>query len=209
MGGFIGIKGEVGHVKILAFSDIHCDANACEKLVAVAGDADLIIGAGDFAQWREDLRETMLLLEPFADKAIYVPGNNESYEELVGACSATVLHGQSVERLGVTIFGIGSAIPELNITAWESVDMSENDANHMFSKVSNVDILITHSPPKGVVDNFEGVGSMGSVAVRNAIKRLQPKFVLCGHVHDSWGETGFIGDSKVMNLGPTVNWIEI
>ncbi len=50
-------------MKILAFSDVHCDHAACEALVAVAGQADLIIGAGDFAQRREPLVAADLLLQ--------------------------------------------------------------------------------------------------------------------------------------------------
>jgi Icc-related predicted phosphoesterase len=50
---------------------------------------------------------------------------------------------------------------------------------------------------------------VGSVAIRAAIERLQPQLAVCGHVHDSWGQTGTIGRTHVVNLGPTVNWFDV
>ncbi len=196
-------------MKILAFSDVHCDHAACEALAAAANQADLIIGAGDFAQRREGLAETMAILEPFADKAVYVAGNNETPEELRAATSAEVLHGEMTERLGLKIYGLGGAIPELNITAFESFDIPEAEAAPMLAAASGADILICHSPPKGFADVMASRGSMGSVEIRNTIESVQPKLMVFGHVHDCWGERGKIGRTEVANLGPTVNWIEM
>lgn len=196
-------------MRILAFSDVHCDTDACAALLAAAPDADLIIGAGDFAQRREGLAQTMALLEPFAAKAVYIAGNNETPDELRAATSARVLHGEMIDWQGVRIFGIGGAIPALNITAFESFDISEVDAAPLLAQGDCVDIVVTHSPPKGVVDVMDGRGSMGSVEVQKAIERLQPKLVFCGHIHDCWGQRGKIGQSEVINLGPTVNWFEM
>ena len=196
-------------MKILAFSDVHCDHAACEALVAAAPAADLIIGAGDFAQCREGLAETMAVLEPFAAKAIYVAGNNETPEELRAATSAEVLHGQMTERMGLKIYGLGGAIPELNITAFESFDIPEAEAKPMLAAATGADIMICHSPPKGLADVMASRGSMGSVEIRHTIERVQPRLMVCGHVHDCWGERGKIGRTEVANLGPGVNWIEL
>jgi len=196
-------------MKILAFSDVHCDHAACQALVAAAPEADLIIGAGDFAQRRAGLAETMAILAPFAGKAIYVAGNNETPEELRAATGAEVLHGQLTTRLGLKIYGLGGAIPELNITAFESYDIPEAEAAPMLKAAMGADIIICHSPPKGVADVMVSRGSMGSVEIRKTIERVQPRLMLCGHVHDCWGERGYIGQTKVANLGPGVNWIEL
>ncbi len=196
-------------MKILAFSDVHCDHAACAALVAAAAKADLVIGAGDFAQGREGLAETMAVLEPIADKAIYVAGNNETPEELRAATSAEVLHGQITERLGLKVYGLGGAIPELNITAFESFDIPEAEAAPLLEAARGADVLICHSPPKGVADVMAPLGSIGSVEIRRTIERVQPKLMLCGHVHDCWGARGEIGQTKVANLGPGINWIEL
>jgi len=60
-----------------------------------------------------------------------------------------------------------------------------------------------------VADVMASRGSMGSVEIRNTIERVQPRLMVCGHVHDCWGERGNIGQTKVANLGPSVNWIEL
>ena len=196
-------------MKLLAFSDIHCDRAACADIVAAAKAADLVIGAGDFASRHEGLSETMRILEPIASKAIYVPGNNETVEALRAATSARVLHGEPLEVGGNTVFGIGCAIPPLPPLPWQSYDLSEEAAEVLLVGIVHADILISHSPPNGVADVARGMGSIGSTAVRAAIERLQPALVFCGHVHDSWGHSGKIGRSMVHNLGPRVNWFEL
>lgn len=196
-------------INILAFSDIHCDHAACQALLAAAPEADLILGAGDFAQRRAGLVETMALLASFAEKAIYVAGNNESPEELRAATSAEVLHGQITTRLGLKIYGVGGATPELNIKAFESYDIPEAEAAPLLATATGADIMICHSPPKGVADTMAGRGSMGSIEIRNTIAKVQPKLMFCGHIHDCWGERGKIGKTQVINLGPTINWMEI
>ena len=71
------------------------------------------------------------------------------------------------------------------------------------------DILVLHSPPKGVADVTSGGQSVGSTAIFEAIERIQPRFAFCGHIHDSWGHTGQIGDTQVVNLGPRHNWFDL
>ena len=196
-------------MKILAFSDVHCDVAACNALVEAAASADLIIGAGDFAQRREGLAGTMAILETFSKKAIYVAGNNETPEELRAATSALVLHGNTTNRFGLKIYGLGGAVPPLNITAFESYDISEASAASLLRPATGADIMICHSPPFGMADVMAGRGSMGSLEIRKTVEHVQPRYMLCGHIHDSWGERGKIGQTEVLNLGPSINWIEL
>ena len=196
-------------MKILAFSDVHCDMGAVAALVAAAGDADLVIGAGDFAQLHQGLEPTMAALEPIAAKAVYVPGNNETHEALAGATSARVLHGGITDIDGIRIAGIGCAIPPLPPTPWNSYDMTEIEAQDVLGRMGSADVLITHSPPKGVVDIHASLGSLGSLALLDWITDHQPELVLCGHVHDCWGQEGAIDMSRICNLGPGGTWFEL
>ncbi|MEL7469507.1 MAG: metallophosphoesterase [Pseudomonadota bacterium] len=194
--------------RILAFSDVHFARNRIAEIVAVAEQADLVIGAGDFCNVRRGLDEAMELLRPIEDKAIYVPGNAESADELRAATDATVLHGETTAVHGLKIFGIGYAIPVTPFGAW-SCDLTEDFAAEMLARAEEADILISHSPPKGVADTSSDGVSLGSTAVRAAIERLQPKLCFCGHIHDSWGGSGTIGATDVRNLGPTPNWFDL
>ena len=196
-------------MRILTFSDLHLDEEAANVILDAAMDADLVLGAGDFAQRRGGLAYYMELLEPIARKAIYVAGNNESFDELVGATSALCLHGDVTLWDDYAIAGIGGATPPLPSLPWESWDLAEDVVADLLDGIGKADILISHSPPKGAADAHSKMGSMGSTAVRTAAERLQPRYLLCGHVHDCWGQTERIGETTVMNLGPTANWIEL
>ncbi len=202
-------------MKILAFSDVHCDLEACARIVQAAEDADLVIGAGDFARAHRGLEETMQALEPIAAKAIHVPGNNETEAALRAATSARVLHGQAVEFGGLRIGGLGGAVPPMPHPGWHSFDIPEKEAAQMLAAIGRADILISHSPPRDSVDMlgpnglFGMHGAIGSTAVRAWVEEAQPRLVLCGHVHDSWGRRARIGQSEIANLGPTINWFEL
>ncbi|MCI2395421.1 metallophosphoesterase [Aliiroseovarius sediminis] len=199
-------------MKILAFSDLHLSKPAAGELLEAAKDADLILGVGDYAHQRKDLAR---YVAPFADwgaRAVFVPGNNESEAELRAALAGsdvTILHGEAIVIDGVTIAGIGAAIPPPPAIPWASFDLTEDAARAMLSPIEHADILVSHSPPNGVADRHEELGPLGSYAVLDAAKRLSPKWLLCGHIHDAWGARGQIGTTQVLNLGPTPNWITL
>ena len=49
---------------------------------------------------------------------------------------------------------------------------------------------------------------MGSVAVRDAIIRVAPVLVVCGHIHDCAGQQAVVGTSPVVNAGPSgIEWV--
>lgn len=196
-------------MNILAFSDLHCDQAAAGRLVEAAQAADLVIGAGDFAQNHEGLQETMAALAPIEAKALYVPGNNETLQALRDATAARILHGDEVEIDGVRIAGIGCAIPPLPPMPWGSYDMTEDAAGAVLAEFSGVDVLVSHSPPKGAVDVHDTAGSFGSVAVRDWVREAQPTLVLCGHIHDCWGQEAMISKTRVCNLGPSGAWFTL
>ena len=197
-------------MRILAFSDLHHSRARAEAMVGASPEADLVIGAGDFCNHREGLQEAMNLLGGITVPFIVVPGNAESADELCDAAhlGTHVLHGQGVEIDGVSFFGLGYAVPETPFGDW-SCDLSEATAEQMLNNCETVDVLILHSPPKGVADQSSTGVSLGSTAIRAAIERIQPKLAVCGHIHDSWRQEGMIGDTRVVNLGPTGHWFDI
>lgn len=197
-------------MKVLAFSDVHASVKAMRGVADAATDADLVIGAGDFCHMRQGLRDILSVLDCVAAPIVLVPGNVESAEELrrEAPAGAVVLHGQGHENGGLRLFGLGYAVPPPPFGDW-SCNLSEDEAGAMLGACEAADILISHSPPRGVADRTSTGISVGSEAVRAAVERLQPRLVLCGHVHECWGERGRIGASEVINLGPKPNWFEI
>ncbi|KAL9085255.1 MAG: hypothetical protein Q9165_007689 [Trypethelium subeluteriae] len=50
------------------------------------------------------------------------------------------------------------------------------------------DIVVAHTPPKGLCDNSPKWGpSAGCAELRNTIERVRPRLVVCGHVHEGRG----------------------
>lgn len=197
-------------MKILAFSDLHLARARAAELVAASDDAELVIGAGDFCNMRQGLDEAMALLAGITVPFVAVPGNAESAEELRAAANPNmrVLHGEGTDVNGLRLFGLGYGVPVTPFGDW-SCDLTEARAAEMLAGCEAADILVLHSPPRGVADVTSGGQSVGSTAIRAAIERIRPRLAVCGHIHDSWGRTGRIGDTEVVNLGPRPNWFDI
>ncbi|MEM8730162.1 MAG: metallophosphoesterase family protein [Pseudomonadota bacterium] len=197
-------------MKILAFSDLHAATGAAAALVDLSAEVDLVIGAGDFCNMRQGLDEAMALLSGLQAPLVAVPGNAESVEELRDASGpgTTVLHGDGCEIDGIRLFGLGYGVPTTPFGAW-SCDLSEAQAASMLASCAEVDILVLHSPPKGIADRTSAGQSVGSTAIAEAIARLQPRLAFCGHIHDSWGARGRIGATEIVNLGPQGHVFEV
>lgn len=184
-------------MRLLAFSDVHCDLGAVEALVEEAKDADVVAGVGDFASVHEGLERTLAPLWEIEAPVLLVPGNNETEDALRAACEGwdgvTVLHGEGTEVDGVPFFGLGAGVPT---TPWDwSFDLTDEQAEEMLAGMPEGAVLLSHSPPKGHVDK-----GLGSEAVARAGERARA--VLCGHIHEQWGGESRIGDALVRNLGP-------
>jgi Icc-related predicted phosphoesterase len=192
-------------MKLLLFSDLHTDTAAATQLVRLSHDADILIGAGDFANVRRGISACIEILKRVQKPTILVPGNNESFAELVNACNgwptAVVLHGTGTELSGVPFFGLGGGIPITPFGDW-SFDFSEEAASQLLRNCPPSAVLVSHSPPKGVVDQSSSGQSLGSTAVRDAVLRLKPRLVVCGHIHASAGKNALLGNTPVFNAGP-------
>jgi Icc-related predicted phosphoesterase len=198
-------------MKLLAFSDLHRDLEQGAKLVEMAADADVVIGAGDFASVHEGLEETIGALAAIETPTVLVPGNNETADALreatAGWDAATVLHGEGASIAGAEFFGLGAGIP---VTPWEwSFDLEDGEAAEMLAPCPQGAVLVLHSPPRGHCDASADGTSFGSPALLRAIEEKRPALAVCGHIHESWGCESLIGLTPVRNLGPSGTWIDL
>jgi Icc-related predicted phosphoesterase len=93
--------------------------------------------------------------------------------------------------------------PEGSITVW-GTPWSNRIMNWAFMKEpaeleavyaqipEGIDILVSHQPPYGFGDRLvtgvsRKVEHLGSRELLAAIKRVRPKLVICGHIHDGYG----------------------
>ena len=197
-------------MRVLAFSDLHMARSRAAEIVAASAEADLVIGAGDFCNMRQGLDQAMAMLSGITAPFVMVPGNAESVQDLLEAApeGRHVLHGTGMTLDGLRLFGLGYGVPVTPFGDW-SCDLTEAEAAELLERCEAADILISHSPPKGHGDVTSTGDAVGSVAVRDAVERLQPQYAFCGHIHDSWGYRGTLGRTQVANLGPEVNWFEV
>jgi Icc-related predicted phosphoesterase len=198
-------------VKLLAFSDLHRDLDQAAELVSMSAEADVVIGAGDFASIHEGLDETIAALSGIETPTVLVPGNNETEGALREAASAwsaaTILHGAGATIEGVEFFGLGAGIP---VTPWDwSFDLDDEAATAMLADCPQGAVFVLHSPPKGHCDSNGADMHFGSPALLRAVEEKAPRLAVCGHIHESWGCESRIGETPVRNLGPKGTWIEI
>ncbi len=192
-------------MKLLVFSDLHSDYHTASKLIEASDTVDVVVGAGDFCIARRGLNEIIAALSVIKKPVVLVPGNSESMEELLEACrpwtNARVLHGSQTTIDGIIFFGIGGGIPITPFGDW-SYDFSENEAFDLLRDCPIGSVLVSHSPPRGVLDVSSGGKNLGSQAVRETVNVKKPQLVICGHIHGSAGQIDRIGEITVINAGP-------
>ena len=198
-------------MKLLLFSDLHRDKGAARSLAERSGEADVLIGAGDFAVMRNGIDDVLAILKEVDKPAVLVPGNGESDVELREACAgwplAHVLHGEGVTLEGVPFYGIGGGIPVTPFGEW-SFDLTEDEAAALLAGCPQDAVLVSHSPPYGHVDEAGG-RHLGSHAVLDTIELMSPRLVVCGHIHGCWGKRSTVGRTLVLNAGPEGQLLEL
>jgi uncharacterized protein len=145
-------------MKLLVFSDLHRDRERAERLLELARQADVVVGAGDYATMREGLQSTIELLSRIEVPTVLVAGNAESDVELVEACAswtnAQVLHGQGTEIDGTAFFGLGGGVPPTPFD-W-SFDLTGDEAAAKLESCPAGAVLVVHAPPHGYLDEANG-----------------------------------------------------
>jgi len=199
-------------MKLLLFSDVHSDLPAVRDLVRRAAAVDVVVCAGDLCNAHRQLNRVVEVLKAIDKPTVLVAGNNETTDELVEVCkawpSAVVLHGTGADVLGVPFFGVGGGIPVTPFGSW-SYDFDEAQAEALLAGCPTGGVLVTHSPPAGVLDLSSSGRSLGSTAIRAAFDRCRPKLLVCGHIHASGGQQRQVGETLVVNAGPDGVVVEV
>jgi Icc-related predicted phosphoesterase len=73
---------------------------------------------------------------------------------------------------------------------------SADGKDHTWDIKPNTDIVITHSPPHGVLDYTDHKTRAGSPSLFAAVAKAKPKMHCFGHIHEAWG-------AKVVGWRPT------
>lgn len=170
-------------MRIICISDLHGHLPQLPEgdLILLAGDICPDYDQhrwlfGEFAAWAE--RQPAFI--------IAVWGNHDFIGEKLGEPlmnNVAFVHDSIVNYQGLSIYGT----PWSHWTAdWcrQWAFMRKDAAHH---KIPPVDIIVSHGPPYGIGDRCEDGDRAGSHALREDIERVQPKLVVCGHIHEDRG----------------------
>lgn len=187
-------------MKICLMSDSHGKHNE----VKVPKDIDLIIHAGDVSM-RGGIKEIKSFLYWFdslkcrTNTKIFCAGNHDWLfqknptlaRSLVDETESVVyLENELVEVEGLKIWGSPYQIWFYDWAFNFSKDQqkAKQQAEEMWSRVPLVDILVTHSPMKGVGDKTEEGNNIGCpVLYEKVMKVVRPKLHVFGHNHEGAG----------------------
>lgn len=151
-------------------------------------------------------------LESFEKKPLYfIHGNVEKPRHLNFKLRRNVhdLNQKIVKIDDLTIAGVRYVrekwwIDKFSLGTYKS---DEKEVKDFLSKLEKVDILLAHNPPYGYLDVNDNPSTPqlrgkhhGSKLVLDYIKRKQPKYVLCGHIHEGKGRVK-IGKTTIINGG--------
>ena len=179
---------QIVNKKIFAFSDTHGN----HRKLQVPADADIVICAGDAVE--DDMKggEYDDFIEWFAGlKAkwkFFVPGNHELSFEL-----------DQAEEIEKAMTDKGILVMQNAVMDCDGVVIGSISGNVMIADEdipTDIDVLVTHCPPYGVLDEC-----LGSPEILNFVMKSKPKYHLFGHIHATEGQEFQFGDTLCKNIG--------
>lgn len=156
-------------------------------------DAELLIHAGDFCSFRQnDLQVLADVDEWFAGSGVehvLCTGGNHDHELASGGFyfqHAEFLRDRLIEVSGLAVYG-SPWVPDLLGHAFYASD--EELAEKWRQIPSGLDVLVTHTPPAGILDQPHGSArSIGCRHLREELRRIRPRLHVFGHVHAAYGQ---------------------
>ncbi len=198
-------------MRVLAFSDVHGDRSIIAKVKESSKECDLILCCGDITPVHGITIDAAKAIGKFDVDVLAIPGNFETPDEMEVVCKElgwTNLHGTSIEIDGLTFFGCGGGNTGPFNTPYE---LTETQFKEILDKFSGKDkfVFISHCPSKGFLDEVGSGLHVGSVAIGEFVKKTQPLFQFCGHIHEEGGKESSIGQTKVHNVARQVKLLDI
>lgn len=213
-------------MKFYCISDLHGDLSGLNPdgcdVVLIAGDFAELRGLGvwnvyDQKKWIQ--KKFIPHIEKYPDiRFVVVPGNHDLVmdksrtsarpdlnQEIAWPSNVDILIDSSVEINGIHIYGT----PWVPIISHRWAFEAEHDKLvQKFSLIpENVDILVTHTPPRIPNEYFDvslfyGSDSekFGSSELAQAIFEKKPKYSICGHIHTGIHETRLFEGTLIRNV---------
>lgn len=181
-------------MRVVCISDTHLIHQMVKLKVP---DGDLLIHAGDgtndgtvgevtaFTQWLAGLDHPHKVL--IAGNHDWLFQKDPARAKAIVPPSITYLQDSTVEIKTMKIYG----------SPWQPAFMGwafnlprGRPIRKKWKRIpDDTDILITHGPPAGILDQSYAGESVGCADLRETIRRVKPKLHVFGHIHKSYGST--------------------
>lgn len=172
---------------IFAFSDTH----GRHRELQVPEKTDILICAGDAVEDNllgDEYDDFIEWFSAFPAKwKIFIPGNHELSFELYQADSII----KTMEENGIIV--LQDAVYDCDGVIIASLGANATIADEDIP--TDLDILVTHYPPLGILDE-----DMGSVEILNFVMKSQPSYHLFGHIHFAKGKEVKFGKTQCLNI---------
>lgn len=167
-------------MRILHLSDTH----NCHHQLHDLPEADVVVHSGDFCMVGSE-QEAIDFLNWFCDlpykHKIFICGNHDD-----------CLYGANIEGLDSNVHYLCNSAVEIDGVKFYGVPLfmadciTHNQTNNYANIPFDTDVLITHSPPFGILD-FDDNINYGSEELLELISTLNLKAHLFGHIHTQHG----------------------
>ena len=163
---------------------------------------DLLIHAGDMTRRGQLLEaETFVrwMSEQPARHKVLVAGNHDKccerqrdrFAALLEGTDLIYLEDSEVELEGLRIWG-SPVTPTFRNMAFNR-DPGPDIRKHWDAIPSGIDILVTHGPPRSILDRMILGRNVGCVELLERVRRVEPKLHVFGHIHEARGHASFPG----------------
>ncbi len=169
-------------MKILHLSDTH----GCHRRLKDLPEADVVVHSGDFCMVGSE-QEAIDFLNCFCDlpyaHKIFICGNHDD-----------CLYGANIDGLDENVHYLCNSGVTIDGMKFYGVPMFMGDCitdrqNRNYANIpDDVDVLITHTPPYGVLD-FDDEINYGSEELLQRVSEINPRLHLFGHIHRQHGLT--------------------
>jgi len=144
----------------------------------------------DFLQWLQQL--------PFSHK-IFIAGNHDFYFERAPQAEIQSIIPPGIIYLndsGVSIGGVsiwGSPVTPKFFNWAFNRTRGEAIRRHWKRIPEGTQLLVTHGPPFGILDQIGNDEHVGCKDLLHAVQSIRPQVHLFGHIHESYGTTKSFG----------------
>ncbi len=177
--------------RLVLISDTHL-----KDYVPLVPPGDVLVHAGDLTTFGDlsELKEAVAQLAalPHPHKVVIAGNHDFCFERLAEAARALIaphavyLEDSAHTHAGITFYG----------SPWQPFFHSWAFNLHRGPALAakwaqipdTVDVLITHGPPHGILDQVHDGDSVGCEDLTRAVERVRPALHVFGHIHEAYGQ---------------------